>query len=300
MKNRSISLFAFIALLSGSTLVQAQDLTKDGTALSWNRELTVVPGTIKTKAAQFQAHTITVFETDAKTALELFKTEYTPISASIGGNPMKVTGAKLPAISEAPVDVLVTATTDKKAKLARLSVTFMSNDSTILPDNGEQEKTLRELAVRLNKAVVQKQIDGYQKDLEKEGKKLGDTQKDVAKSKKKLSKSNSDLQKAMSKRSKTERQSATLHGTISGLERTFALSNDPKDLKKLTKARTKLAKSEKDQAKLMQQEAKYQSSINKYQDSVDSYSKKADDRTEGKGDLQRIVTELKRKQDNIR
>lgn len=300
MKNRSIALFAFIALLSGSTLVQAQDLTKDGIALSWNRELMVVPGTIKTKVTEFPAHVITVFETDAKTALDLLKIEYAPISTNITGNPLKVTGAKLPAVSEAPVDLLVTATTDKKAKLARLSVTFMSNDSTILPDNGEQARIMRELAVRLNRAVVQRQIDGYQKDLEKEGKKLGDTQKDVAKSKKKLSKANSDLQKTMSKRSKTERQSATLHGTISGLERTFALSNDPKDLKKLTSARTKLAKSEKAQAKLMQQEAKYQSSINKYQDSVDSYSKKADDRTEGKGDLLRIVTELKRKQDNIR
>ncbi len=300
MKNRSIALFSFIALLSASTAVQAQDLTKDGKALSWNHELTVVPGTIKTKTTEFPAHTITVFETDAKTALELFKTEYAPISASIGGKPMKVTGAKLPSISAEPVDVLVSATTDKKAKLTRLSLTFMSNDTTSLPDNGDQERTVRELAVRLNKAVVQRQIDGYQKDMEKVGKKLGDSQKDMAKSKKKLSKANSGLQKAMSKRSKTERQSATLHGNISGLERTFALSNDPKDLKKLTKARTKLAKSEKAQAKLMEQEAKYQSSINKSQDSLDSYTKKADDRTEGKSDLQRIVIELKRKQDNIR
>lgn len=300
MKNRPKALLSFIALLASATVMQAQDRTKDGEALSWNHELTVVPGTIPTGTTEYPAHIITVFETDANTALDLLKAEYVPLSVSIEGKPLMVRGAKLPGISDQPVNILLTSTTDKKANLARLSLAFMINDSTSLPDNGEQSRTARDLAVRLNKAVVQKQIDSYQKQLEKAGKKLGDTEEDVARSKDKLSKSNSGLQKAMSKRIRTEKESAALHDDISGLERTFALSNEPKDLKKLTKAREKLAKSEKAQAKLMQLEDKYQDSINKSQGSVDSDNKEADVRTKGKEDVQRIITELKLKLDNIR
>lgn len=299
MKQTTISLLAVPAFLFASGAL-AQEKTKDGTALTWNHELTVVKGTISVNKVEYPAHTITVFETDASTALELLKTDYTPIAASIGGKPMKVRGARLTQISEEAVNMLVEASTEKKANLARLTLAFMANDSTSLEDNGEQEELMHGLAVRLNKAVVQAQMDRYQKDLDKTAEKLGNTKEDLAKAEKNLTKHNASLEKAKSKRAKLERDAAQLHGQISGLERKFALSSDPKDLQRLTKARQKLAKTESAQAKLMQQEAKAQGNINKHQGSAEKHGSRVDEHAESKEDLQRIITELKRKQDSIR
>lgn len=300
MKQTTISLLTVPAFLFASGVCMAQASTKDGTALAWNQDLAVVQGTISVNKVDFPAHTITVFETDASTALELLKTDYTPIAASIGGKPMKVSGARLTQISEEPVSVFVEATTEKKANLARLTLAFMASDTESLKDNGEQEKLMHGLAVRLNKAVVQTQIDRYQKDLDKASDKLGGTEGDVAKAQKNLTKASGDLQKTKAKRGKIEADNAKVHGNISGLERKFALSNDPKDLQKLTKTRQKLAKNETSQAKLMQQEAKTQATINKHQGTLDSSSKQAEGQAESKEDLLRIIAELKRKQDNIR
>lgn len=278
----------------------AQKVTQDGTALTWEQELTVVGGTVAVNKVAQAAHTITIFETDGNTVLELWRTELTPISASVSSKPAKATGVRLPKLSEEPVLLYAESSTDKKAKLARLSVAFMLNDSTPLADEGEQERYMRDLAVRLNRAVVQQQLDRYQKELDKASDKLGSTQDDAAKAQRNLTKANSDLEKVKSKRSKLERDNARVHGDITTLERKFALSNDPKDLQRLTKARQKVAKGESTQAKLMQQEAKIQGSINKHQDTLDSHKRKADGHTESKEDLMRIVSELKRKQDSIR
>lgn len=300
MKQTILSLLAIPTFLFASGSCFAQGTTKDGISLVWDRELVVVNDSMSIGGRYVPAHTITVFETDASTAMDLLKVDYTPISTSIGGKPMKVSGARLSQISESPVDVLVVGNTQKKANLARLTLAFMTNDSTVLADNGAQEELLLGLAVRLNKAVVQGQIDQYQQVLDKTSDKLGGTQEDVAKAEKKLSKSNASLEKAKSKRAKLERDAAGLQGDINGLERKFALSNDPKDLQRLTKARQKLARTQNAQAKLMQQEAKAQGNINKYKDSADKYGSKVDQQAHSKEDTQRIIAELKRKQDSIR
>lgn len=303
LDTRSMKQFIIPVLFSAAILfttgMQAQT-TKDGTQLQWKHQLQVVPGTITVDKASYPGHTISVFETDEKGLLDLWRADYTPISAAITSKPLKATGVQIPQLAEAPLTVYADANTDKKAKLTKLTLAFMLNDSTSLEDNGEQAKLMHELAVRLNRAVVQAQIDRYQKDLDKVGDKLGSTQSDVAKSQSKLSKSNSELEKLKSKRAKMERDNARVHGDVAGLEKKFALSNDPKDLQRLTKARQKLAKNESQMAKLMQQEAKVQGHINKQQSTLDSQAKKAGTQTESKEDLMRIVSELKRKLDNIR
>lgn len=294
----SIAIGAF-ALLAPLLTIQAQT-TKDGTRLEWRNELTVVPNTIKVNKVEHPGHTISIFEADASTALDLWKADYTPISTGITGKPLRALNVRLPEVSEQPIVVFAAASTEKKAGLAKLTLAFMENDSTPLADNGAQAAAARELAVRLNKAVVQRQIDRYQKELDKVSEKHGGSQADVAKAQSKVTKANNALEKAKAKRAKIEQNNARLHGEIAGLERKFALSNDPKDLKKLTKVRSKLAKNESGQAKLMAQEAKLQGTANKHQSSAQSHSSKADSHAESKEGLTRIVSELKRKQDNIR
>lgn len=286
-------------LLLAPLSIHAQT-TQDGTQLEWRREITVVPTTMSVNKVDMPAHQISVFEADASTAIDLWKADYTPISSGISGKPLRATNVRLPQLAEEPIVVVAEASTEKKAGLAKLTLAFLANDSTPLPDNGQQAAVMRELAVRLNKALVQTQIDRYQKQLDKMSEKVGNIQADVAKTRGKVTKTNSELEKVKSKRSKVERENAQLHGEITGLEKKFALSNDAKDLKKLTKVRSKLAKNESAQAKLMVQEAKLQGTLNKHQSTLDSQTAKAGVQTESKDDLIKIVAELKRKRDNIR
>lgn len=297
MKKDLLPLLPLLANVFFHTSVHAQT-TKDGTRLAWDQRIAVTQGTITVDKKEHPAHTITVFEADAGTAIDLWRKELTPVSAAITNKPLRATGVRLPQLSEEPLIVLADGTTEKKAGVARLSLAFLVNDST--PLEADAEKYMHDLAVRLNKAVVQGQIDRYQKDLDKTGDKLASSAKDKAKAESNVAKASRDLEKLKSKRGKIQADNAKIHGNITGLEKKFALTNDPKDLQRLTKARSSLAKNEGSLAKLMQQEAKVQGNLNKHQSTLEKHSSKAGDHQESKEDLQRIISELKRKQDHIR
>jgi hypothetical protein len=300
MKTASLVPIAALCMLA-ATGAQAQT-TRDGTALTWNREIAVVDNSITVGSLAFPAHSITVFESDAGTVLDLWKNEYRPIASTITGSKiLKAVNAHIAQLSDEPVLVLAEAVTEKKAGSARLTIAFLANDSTGLAnEDGRQQRYLRDLAVKFNKAIVQAQIDRYQADLDKAQGKLSGTQDKKAKAQGNVAKANKSLDKTKSKRAKLQRDNAAIHGKISGLEKKFALSNDPKDLKRLTKERQSLAKNERNMAKLLQQESKAQSDLSKHQSAVDKAAGTEQGQLESKEELMRIISELKRKQDAIR
>jgi hypothetical protein len=297
-KNHTLLTLAAFALSTSPLLAQ---VTKDGTSLGWNKDLQVVSSTITVNKKEFPAHTISIFETDASTVLDLWKADLTAVSTTItGSKPAKAVGVRIPSISEEPLTVYGESSTEKKANLARITLAFAVNDSTPQTDTVAQEKWMRELSVRLNKAVVQAQIDRYQKELDKAAEKLGSTEGAVMKSQQSVTKANTDLDKLRAKRGKLETDRTKLLRDVETAEKKFAKTNEPKDLDKLTKARTKVSKNESSQAKLMQQEAKIQGTITKNQGTLDSQAKKAESQAESKEDLVRIITELRTKLESIR
>lgn len=296
----SIRFAAVSLLLSIATLVRAQEgRTKEGFSLTWDKKITVLPDSISNGKHRLPAWTIAVFETDAGTVLDLWKNDMKTMStALINGKPAYATGVRIAEVGEANT-MFAGATTDKKAKLARLTVAFATSDSTGTPNTSAQEAYVRSLAVKYNRAVVQTQIATYDKMLGKAGDKLSGTQEDVAKNRQNITKANGKLEKIKAKRGKVQGEIAHQQGDIAGLEKKFALTNATKDLEKLTKARGKLAKSESALAKLMQQEADVQGDIAKYQGKLESSTSEAEGRTATKDEVQRTVDALKRKHDNI-
>ncbi len=274
--------------------------TKEGYALEWNKTITVVADSLTSGTHRFPAWTITVFETDGGSLLDLWKTDMKALSVAVtGSKPMKAAGVRIAELTGVST-AFATSSTDKKAKLARLTIAFGANDSTAMTTNDGQEAYAHSLAVKYNRAVVQAQITEYEKSLGKATDKLSGSQADVAKTRQNITKANGKLEKLKSKRSKIQGDIAHLQGDITGLEKKFALTNEPKDLEKLTKARGKLAKSEGGLAKLMSQEASVQGDIAKYQGQLDQNSSEAQDRTATKDDVQSTVDALKRKLDAIR
>jgi hypothetical protein len=301
---RTAFLFSTLACLSTlftSTSSFAQGSTKEGYALSWDRSITVLPDSLTNGRYKLGAYTVAIYETDASSVLDQWQNELKPVSMDISGKqPMKASGVRLPDVADSALMVMASATTDKKAKMTKLTLAFARNDSTALPADQRAEAYVRQLAVKFNKAVVQGQIATYEKLLGKSGEKVTDAQDDIAKTQKKLAKANKDLQKYKAKMSKVQAENAKAIGQIAGLEAKFAVTNDPKDLKQLTKARQRLAKGETTLAKLMESEAKAQATANKYQSNLPEQTTIQRTANEKKADLERTMDALKRKQDNIR
>ncbi|MBP7451133.1 MAG: hypothetical protein KA817_13945 [Flavobacteriales bacterium] len=278
----------------------AQARTKEGFATTWERPITVMPDSLTNGDHKLPAYTIAVFETDANGVMDLWKADMKALSQEVtGSRPAKASGVILTSVSESPTNLLVTTTTEKKADMTRMTVAFILTDSTAAPADPRQEAYMRSLGVKYNKAVVQTQIDTYQKMLDKAGNKLTSAQGDQAKTQQNLTKANSNLEKLKAKRAKVMAANAEISGQIAGLEKKFALTNDPKDLQKLTKTREKLAKGETSVAKLMQSEAKAQGTVNKYQEQLPDRAADQQEITATKEELTTTLNALKRKHDSI-
>lgn len=276
-------------------------VTKEGYTLSWNNSITVVPDTLVNGKFKLPAFTITLFEADASTALDIWKNDLKSKSQEVtGSKPAKAIGAILPSVAESTIMVLAIGTSDKKAGIGRLTLAFAANDSTPVLNQQEAQVVAQQLAVKYNKEIVQAQITAKEKSLEKATDKVASAQADASKLDKKAGKANTDLKKIKAKQGKLQGDQAKLSGEIAGLEKKFQLTNNPKDLEKLTKMRTKLAKSEGDLAKLMQSEAKIQGNLNKIQGNMPDAAKEAREKAETKEQLQQEIQSLKRKMDNIR
>lgn len=294
------TLLGIAAFICASSTLQAQDATKEGYALSWNNTIAAVPDTLVNGKYKLAAYSITVFESDGGEALDLWKTEMKTQSKDISGSkPMKAMGAMAPSLSSAPIMVLAEGNSDKKAKQGILKIAYAMNDSVALAHSEPARRYAYDLAVKLNKAVVQKQLDSYSKTLDKSTSKLESAQKDVLKNDKNLSKANKALAKATTAISKYQANNADYSGRIAGLERKFATTNDPKDLKSLTKMRQKLAASENKMASEMRSQAKAQDAVAKYQGNAPSEAKAAQERVETQQANEKVINALKAKQSAI-
>ena len=294
---RTIGTAALLAAMP--FMLHGQEKTKDGIALSWTQPIKVEKDSVMNGTHFLPAHTITVFESDGSWVMDQWKNEMKAVSeGTTGSRPVKVTGARIPTISDAPLLLLANSTTDKKTKSGRLTVAFATNDST--PAQGDAQRVMHDLAVKLNKQVVQQQIDEQQKKLDKALDKHGSAQSSTDKATTNIDKASGDLQKSKNKLAKLQGDKAKLQGDVHGLEKKFAVTNDPKDLQRLTKARGRLAKNESAIAKEMQRESKIQNTLNKHQQSQAKASGTLEEHTGSKEEIQRIISELKRKQDAIR
>lgn len=298
--NRSILFFtAASVLIPVSAIAQKGNATQEGYALSWDKTIAVIPDSLQNGTHKLPAWTIAVHEAESSDVMGWWMADMQAVSTAVTKTkPAKALGVRLAQVSGAAM-AMAAAVQEKKAGLTKLTVAFALNDSTATEGNEGQEACMRALAVKYNRAVVQAQIAAYEKQLAKAGDKLADTKGDVAKSQSRITKSNNELEKIKAKRGKIQRSNAKISGDISGLEKKFALSNDPKDLEKLTKTRQKQAKGESSLAKLMQQEAKVQGDIAKEQGRLESSAGKAEDRGATKEEVQRVLDALKRKHDAI-
>lgn len=280
--------------------IQAQETTEEGYLLNWDKTITVVPDQMTNGKYKLPAWTVSIYEADASDVLHWWEDDMKSVSVKVSGSrPAKAIGARL-GLPEAAVTTTAMTAADKRAKLVKLTIGFGLNDSTALPTDAGQQDHVHGLAVKYNKLVVQRQIEDKQKDLAKVTGDLADAQAEETKLKEKADEGKADLAKIKAKKGEIQAGNADISGDVSALEKKYALSNDPKDLEKLTKTRKKLVDREADLAGLAQDEARTQAAVNKYEGQLPANAEEQKNLTAGKEQLEAEIAALRRKQDNIR
>lgn len=294
------TLFVFPIALALSTGIHAQNTLKDGTTLTWDKQITVVKEPLMVDSAALPAFTIAVYEAKASEVQSMLKKEMAGADFKKQGKILKAAGANFPAASAAPVDILGKITENKKQKMSTLTLAFVSPGSSTQVENPDIEAAMRDLSVRMNKAVVQKQLDTWTKKLGKADSKAKSAEKSRDKAQSKLNKAQSQLEKSSRERSKLQSEHVIMQKEIDLYNEKWTLSQNAKDFKKLTKTRSKITKNEAKMAKLMKTEAKAQKELTKASSNLPDEQKAKEEKVAVQTDVQRTVDSLQRKLESIR
>jgi myosin heavy subunit len=300
MKLYHLALFTLLTLNPGLCAI-AQERSSDGHALDWKHTLEEQPAHLLVNKQKLSGWSFPVYECSPGEAMQLWKKHMTAQGAVVKSNePMRATGGNITELaSPAPV-TFASAGKDKKTGTTHVTVVFALNDSTAAPEDPTMMKAVHEMAVQVNRAVVQAQIADQEKRVKKTAGQLEDAQKDEAKASERASDAGRDLEDVKQKQSKLSHKQADLQKEINKWQTRYNATQDPKDLKKLTKAQEKLASVNSELAKEMKSESKVQEQLNKHQEAIPDARKDERKHGEQKEAANRQLEALKRKLDAIR
>lgn len=294
------TLLALTLSLSFVSALHAQNSLKDGTALLWDKEINVGHDSLLDDTVKIPALTIPIYEASSSEVMDLLKSAMPDANFKKQGNVMKASGASFTAASSTPTDILASVTENKKQRMSTLTLAFVKPTISEPVEGPQVESATRDLAVKLNKAVVQQQIDTWKKKLSKASDKTDNAVKDHDKAKAQKTKSQAKLEKSTKEKSKLQDEHSILQQQIDLDNQKWTLSQDPKDLKTLTNSRKKITKNESEMAKVMSDEANMQKDLSKNADDVPDAQKESEQKTAAQADVQRTVDALQQKMESIR
>ncbi|HMN06137.1 MAG TPA: hypothetical protein PKD45_10445 [Flavobacteriales bacterium] len=289
-----------LALVLAATPTLHAQMLKDGTSLVWNKEISVSQSTLQGDGATYTAMSVPVYEAKASQVWALLKTELPGAVFRKEGQFMKASGVSFSSALSSPVDIVAKTEDVKKMNMSTLTMAFLAPGTTTVVEDEALNPAMRELSVKLNKAVVQQQVNEWSKKLGKADSKTASAAKAQDKAQGKANKAQAKLTKITKEKSKLQNQHAVLQKEIDLHNQKWTLSQNPKDLKKLTKAREKITKNDGKMAKLMDQEAKAQKEVAKTSSNLPDAEKAKDEKAATQAEVQRTVDALQRKLENIR
>ncbi len=295
---RTLTLLCATVTLSAA--LHAQDKLKDGTSLTWDNTIGVGQDFLMNDTMKVPARTVPVYEADDPQVAKLLEKVIPGASFKKQGKLLSAADVMFPSASDRPVQLLASIERNKKANLSMLKLAFLQGGRALTGDDANLNEAVRQLGVQLNKAVVQDQLDGWKKQLNKAGNKAESASKASDRTQGKLNKSQAKLAKASKERSKLQGEHAVLQKEIDLQNEKWTLSQDPKDLKKLTKARSKITKNESKMASAMKEEASEQKDLSKYTEALPDAQKTEQAKAATQTEVQRTVDALQRKLENIR
>lgn len=288
-----------LAALIGLSAI-AQNRTKYGYALTWDKEITTGTDSIPNGVMKVPATTFPVYEAEPKDVASLLKTVIPGASFKSKGDVYTALGASVPAVSASPLDLLATFTQNKKGGFTTVALGMLQNGAPLQGDAGFQQALVRNIGVQLNKAVVQRQLDKWTKNSGKAAKEVDSAKKDKDKAAAKVKDAEKSLEKNAASKAKLEKEIANNKADVIRQEERWKVSQDAKSLDKLTKLRGKQLKNETKLSDLLGDQAKMQKSLEQRQRAQPDAEKDQDKSEDAQKEVQRTVDALKQKLESIK
>lgn len=217
---------------------------KQAAYIGWDHELSVESGEILFDDRSHYAYSIEIFNTRNNFVQRLWRDQLKNSCDKIRRN--VAYGARL-AIHDDPLDMHTAYEEDKRTGLVTMSAAFLHNGEAINPDDDPEahrkaEEMMYEMAVSMNKAVVNDQIEEANKELEKLHKDLEKLRRDNGKLHETILKNQKDLEKAQKDEKSLKRDVKNQEKDIEQFERKTGEERSTNDLKKLAKMQKELTR----------------------------------------------------------
>ena len=268
MMTRTLALCAFLLAATAPT-VFAQDKTEGGYALAWTHTLQEQVGQVAVKEHLFPGWSFMVHECSAGEAMAYWQERMRTMGGNAkGSNPVRVTGAIMPGQEGGTMLIFATAKMDRSADGVRITVAFALNDSTAAPEAPGMAAAVHDMAVQVNRAVVQAQVDAQDKRYAKIGEQLEDAQRQQASVARKKSDAGKQLDKVNAEQARLARKRTDLQDKLNRLEEAQRLMPDPRNAKDIAGVRQDLISVEHDIVKQQKAEADALADLNKHREQV--------------------------------
>jgi hypothetical protein len=257
---------------------QAQD-SYDGIRLSWTGSLDPVKDSLLLPTARHPALTINVYESNSRQALRLLGADLRSRGTRLSGNrPARASGLTLEGTAMGALDLMVVAEHDRHGD-ASLTLAFQRDERSVDHDDPGLRAAVREIAVRLNRAVVNEQIEDLRKRQGRVESREESARKSEARLLKQQNKANKDLQRIKQRQSRQQRNNANMQRDAARFDARFNRTGNPRFLQRATRQRRQLAQGERRMGRLMRDEARKQSDLVKIE--RDLVKSREDQRSQG-------------------
>lgn len=293
--------FAISAAVMTATALCAQELTESGYAMDWTRTLQERADPLMNARHTLKGWSFVAYECSAGEAMGYWKDYMEKLGgAAKSSKPTRVTGAVIPGLGGHVPIVFANVEKDRSAGGVRMIIAFALNDTANAPDEPGMSAAVHEMAVQVNRSVVQKQIAEQEKRAKKVSGELTDAQKEEAKAADRMRDAGKDLQKVNEQQAKLARKQADMQKDLNKLQEKYRTEADPKTLEKIAKTQQRMAALEKDIAKEQGEESKAQEHKNKHEKDIPEAQKHQQKHQAQKERVTRELEALKRKLEAIR
>ena len=268
---------------------------------TWTGTIAVQQDEMRTRQGEFPAWSFTVHESTARNALDLWRSEARGRASRVGGSrPLVARNANLPGPLSMPLDVWVMADDDRATGDATLTFALFANDEALPHGREGVEGSLRELAVLLNRAVVQQQIDELRARKKATRGKIESAASDEGKLGRQIAKADRRMEKIKRDQSRVQRHSADLKRRLARQEARLGRNPRRGDLRRVSSTRRDLARTERRLARLKRDEARTLADINKLRSTVPEKQQEQQQQRDVLSDKARLLEALQRKMADIR
>lgn len=239
---------------------QAQE-AYDGIRLTWTGTVEPVKDSLLLTAARYPALTIVVYERNARQSLRLLGDELRTRSARLSGaRPARARGLTLEGTALGAVDLMVVAEQDRHGDA---SLTFAFTKDELPVDHGDAAlvAAVRDLAVRLNRAVVKEQQEELRRRHGRMESREESARKQEAKLLKQQTKANKDLQRIKQRQGRQQRTNANMQRDAARFDARFNATGNPRFLQRATRQRRQLAQGERRMGRLLRDESRKQGDL---------------------------------------